>query len=171
MYITYGKVFGRTLNILMLLIFPENASILERIVNRALIVYTNLFKFCINKKILIFIFAMYQNYPMALTYWLNLNESPWIQRHMEGFVIKWSHEVIMRDKQCNKLKHLKHLRGGGWRGRVTPLLSPRIRFALTDITYKALICSQGPWRDPSGVGWGSLLSAGVSVCVYVGGGG
>ena len=43
MYITYGKVFGGTPNILMFLIFPENGSISERTVNRALIDYTTLF--------------------------------------------------------------------------------------------------------------------------------
>ena len=42
MYITYGKVFGGTPNILMFLIFPENGSISERTVNRALIVHTAL---------------------------------------------------------------------------------------------------------------------------------
>ena len=35
MYITYGKVFGGTPNILMFWIFPENGSISERTVNRA----------------------------------------------------------------------------------------------------------------------------------------
>ena len=34
----YGKVFGGTPNILMFWIFPENVSISERTVNRALIV-------------------------------------------------------------------------------------------------------------------------------------
>ena len=42
MYITYGKVFGGTPNILMFWIFPENRSISERTVNRALIVHTTL---------------------------------------------------------------------------------------------------------------------------------
>ena len=53
----------------MFWLFPENGSISERSVNRALIVHEyNPIKFCINKKkILIFIFAMYQNYPLALT--------------------------------------------------------------------------------------------------------
>ena len=36
MYITYGKVFVGTPNILMFFIFPENRSIFERTVNRAL---------------------------------------------------------------------------------------------------------------------------------------
>ena len=68
MYITYGKVFGGTPNIFMFWLFPENGSISERTVNRALIVHEyNPIKFCINKKkIFIFIFAKYQNYPLAL---------------------------------------------------------------------------------------------------------
>ena len=69
MYITYGKVFGGggggAPNIFMFGIFPENGSISERTVNRAYS-YKSM-KFCINKaKILIFIFTMYQNYPLAL---------------------------------------------------------------------------------------------------------
>ena len=61
MYITYGKVFGGIPNIFMFWLFPENGSISERTVNRALISY-NPIKFCINnKKILILILAMYQN--------------------------------------------------------------------------------------------------------------
>ena len=36
MYITYGKVFGGTPNICMFWLFPENGSISERTVNRAL---------------------------------------------------------------------------------------------------------------------------------------
>ena len=42
MYITYGKVFGGTPNIFMFWFFPENGSISERTVNRALIVHTTL---------------------------------------------------------------------------------------------------------------------------------
>ena len=42
MYITYGKVFGGTPNIFMFWIFPENGSISERTVNKALIVDTTL---------------------------------------------------------------------------------------------------------------------------------
>ena len=44
MYITYmyGNMFGGTPNILMFWIFPENGSIAERTVNRALIVHTTL---------------------------------------------------------------------------------------------------------------------------------
>ena len=37
MYIIYGKVFGGTPNICMFWLFPENGSISERTVNRALI--------------------------------------------------------------------------------------------------------------------------------------
>ena len=59
MYITYGKVFGGTPKIFMFWLFPENGSISEWTVNRAL-------RFCINKdKYYIFIFAMYQNYPIS----------------------------------------------------------------------------------------------------------
>ena len=65
MYISYGKVFGGTPNICMFWLFPENGSILERTVNRALIVHTTLYNSAL-KKIFIFIFAMYQNYPLAL---------------------------------------------------------------------------------------------------------
>ena len=50
MYITYGKVFGGLRTFFMLWLFPEKGSILERTVNRALIV-NNSIKFCINKKI------------------------------------------------------------------------------------------------------------------------
>ena len=42
MYITYGKVFGGTPNILMFWIFPDNGSISEWTVSRALIVHTTL---------------------------------------------------------------------------------------------------------------------------------
>ena len=42
MYITYGKVFGGTPNIFMFWLFLENGSILERTVNRALMVHTTL---------------------------------------------------------------------------------------------------------------------------------
>ena len=67
MYITYSKVFGGTPNILMFWIFSENGSISERTVNRGINSSYNSIKFCINKqKILIFMFAMYQNYPSAL---------------------------------------------------------------------------------------------------------
>ena len=68
MYITYGKVFGGTPNIFMFWLFPENASISERIVNRALTVHTIIFKFYIKKKKKKKknIFAMYRNYPLAL---------------------------------------------------------------------------------------------------------
>ena len=49
----YGKVFGGgggTPNIVMFWLFPENGSILEQTVNRALIVHEyNPIKFCINK--------------------------------------------------------------------------------------------------------------------------
>ena len=38
MYITYGKVFGGTPNIVMVWLFPENGSISEQTVNRALTV-------------------------------------------------------------------------------------------------------------------------------------
>ena len=38
MYITYGKVFGGTPNIFIFWLFSENGSILERIVNMALII-------------------------------------------------------------------------------------------------------------------------------------
>ena len=48
-------------------LFPENGSILERIVNRALTVHTTLYNFALTKKMWIFIFAMYQNSPLALT--------------------------------------------------------------------------------------------------------
>ena len=50
MYIAYGKVFGGTPNIFMFWLFPENESISERTINRALIVHTTLIKFCIKKK-------------------------------------------------------------------------------------------------------------------------
>ena len=50
MYITYGKVFGGSPNIFMFWLFPENGSISERTINRALTVHTTLIKFCINKK-------------------------------------------------------------------------------------------------------------------------
>ena len=59
--IPYGKVFGGDSK-KMFWLFPENASISERIVNRALIVHATIFKFCIDKKkILSFHFRMYQN--------------------------------------------------------------------------------------------------------------
>ena len=54
MYITYGKVFGGTF--FMFWLFPENGTISEWTVNRALIVHTTW----------IFIFALYQNCPLAL---------------------------------------------------------------------------------------------------------
>ena len=49
MYITYGKVFGGTPKFCCCWLFPENGSISERIVNRALTVHATI-KFCINKK-------------------------------------------------------------------------------------------------------------------------
>ena len=49
MYITYGKVFGGTPNILMFWIFPENGSISEQTVNRALIVHTTLYNSALTK--------------------------------------------------------------------------------------------------------------------------
>ena len=47
-------------------LFPESGSISEGTVNRALIVHTTLYNSALTQKILIFIFAMYQNYPLAL---------------------------------------------------------------------------------------------------------
>ena len=69
MYITHGKVFGGTPNIFMFWLFPENGSISERTFNRALIVHTTLYKILHlqKKKKKKIIFAMYQNYPLALT--------------------------------------------------------------------------------------------------------
>ena len=55
-----------TPNNCMFWLFPENGSISERTVNRALIVHTTLQILHLKKYILIFIFAMYQNYPLAL---------------------------------------------------------------------------------------------------------
>ena len=50
--ITYGKLFGGTPNIFMFWLFPENGSISEQTVNRALIVHTTLQNYAlINKKI------------------------------------------------------------------------------------------------------------------------
>ena len=72
MYITYG---GNP-NIFMFWLFPENGSITERTVNRALIVHTT-------TKKLIFIFTMYQNYPLALKHGHNhdhVQEEVWIKR-------------------------------------------------------------------------------------------
>ena len=71
MYITYGKVFGETPKNFMFWLFPENGSISERTVNRAFNSSYNSIKFCINKKKKKkkkkkIIFAMYQNYPLAL---------------------------------------------------------------------------------------------------------
>ena len=64
-----------TPNIFMFWLFPENGSISERTVNRGINSSYNSIKFCINKKtILIFIFAMYQNYPLALNNGLNFME-------------------------------------------------------------------------------------------------
>ena len=67
-YITYGKVFGGTPNIYMFWLFPENGSISEWTVNKALIVHTTLQNSALTKKknIYIYIFAKYQNYPLAL---------------------------------------------------------------------------------------------------------
>ena len=64
-----AKMFGGTPKKNMFGYSPENGSISERTVNRALKFHTTAIKFCINKKkYVIFIFAMYQNYPMlALT--------------------------------------------------------------------------------------------------------
>ena len=50
MYITYGKVFGGTPNNLMFWLFPENGSISERTVNRALKVHTTLYNPALTKK-------------------------------------------------------------------------------------------------------------------------
>ena len=66
MYITYGKVYGGTPNIFMFWLFSENGSISQRTINRALIVHTTLWNSALTKKILIFIFTNYQNYPLAL---------------------------------------------------------------------------------------------------------
>ena len=44
MYITYGEVFGGTPNIFMFWLFPENGSISERTVNRALMVHIQPYK-------------------------------------------------------------------------------------------------------------------------------
>ena len=67
MYITYGKVFGGTQKMFMFWFwFSENGSILERTVNRALIVHTTLKNSALKKYILIFISTIYQNYPLAL---------------------------------------------------------------------------------------------------------
>ena len=67
MYVIYGKVFGGTPNIFMFWLFPENGSISEPTVNRALIVHTTLYNSALTiKKISISIFTMYQNYPLAL---------------------------------------------------------------------------------------------------------
>ena len=49
MYITSGKVFGGTPNIFMCWLFPENGSISERTVNRALIVHTTLWNSALTK--------------------------------------------------------------------------------------------------------------------------
>ena len=81
MYITYGKVFGGTPDILMFWIFPENGSISERTVNRALIVHTTLLNSALTKNILIFIFAMYQNYPLALKFKVSCLETGAIFKH------------------------------------------------------------------------------------------
>ena len=54
MYITYGKVGGGgggDSENFMFWLFPENGSISERTVKRALMVSYNPIKFCINKKI------------------------------------------------------------------------------------------------------------------------
>ena len=67
MCITYGKVFGGTPNIFMFWLFPENGRISERTANRGINSSYNPIKFWINKEnIKFFIFAMYQNYPLAL---------------------------------------------------------------------------------------------------------
>ena len=50
MYITYGKVFGGTPNMSMFWLFPENGSISERTVNRALTVHTALKNSALTKK-------------------------------------------------------------------------------------------------------------------------
>ena len=51
MYITYAKVFGGTPNIFMFWLFPENGSISERTVNRALKVHTTLSNSALAKNI------------------------------------------------------------------------------------------------------------------------
>ena len=58
MYITYGKVFGGdSEKFYVLVIFPENGSILEQTVNRGINSSHKPIRFCINKqKILIFNF-------------------------------------------------------------------------------------------------------------------
>ena len=69
MYITYGKAFGGTPNILIFWLIPANGSISERtVIKQGINSSYNPIQFCANKrKILIFIFAMYQNYPLALS--------------------------------------------------------------------------------------------------------
>ena len=52
MYITYGRVFGGTPNILIFGLFLENESNLEWTMNRAFIVHTDLLKSCIDNKII-----------------------------------------------------------------------------------------------------------------------
>ena len=66
-HVTCGKVFGGTLNICFWL-FPKNGSISERTLNRALNSSYNCIQFCIKKKKKKkkIIFAMCQNYPLAL---------------------------------------------------------------------------------------------------------
>ena len=67
--ITYGKVFEGTPNIFMFWLFLENWSISERTVTQGINSSYNPIEFCINKKnILIFIFAIYQSYPLALIF-------------------------------------------------------------------------------------------------------
>ena len=75
-YISYGKVFRGTPNISMFWLYSENGSILERTVNRALIVHTTQF---------IFNFTIYQNYPLALTLKIT-NQKELCSKTLYGFV-------------------------------------------------------------------------------------
>ena len=91
MYITYGKVFGGTPNIFMFWLFPENGSILERTVNRALIVNTTLYNSALTTTKNHFHFAMYQNYPLALI--CKSDSSPLHQHSKERFSSEIIHQI------------------------------------------------------------------------------
>ena len=67
MYITNGRVFGGTPNILIFWLFRDNLSISVQTIDRALTIHTELLNYDSMKKIKFhLIFTTYQNYPLAL---------------------------------------------------------------------------------------------------------